>query len=304
MSPYPGGAAQRAPSPDLKLQERVRQLREMASQDSIPAIYKIVQYCGRGHEFQLPRRSSANMFAKAFTPPKFLTLRFQAPEDDPVTEAAVVLAAACANVPKEQWQQQKVVELGCGLGFAGIALAAMGAQVTLTDLPRSQALALNSIALNSYSLSGKNSGAAQFCPVNWKQIRECAVTCGALGSCSLAIASEPCRDEESMRRFIAVLQALWGLDGGQPVSPHLDCVLISHKHLPSFCVKGYACPDPNAPPTIVSAEEGERCWFRRSLEDAGMKVEKGDAWLKPPEDYAHPYVECWEVTRALGKAAS
>eukprot|EP00929_Paragymnodinium_shiwhaense_P085071 TRINITY_DN45536_c0_g1_i1.p1 TRINITY_DN45536_c0_g1~~TRINITY_DN45536_c0_g1_i1.p1 ORF type:complete len:302 (-),score=43.12 TRINITY_DN45536_c0_g1_i1:248-1153(-) len=299
MAPYPG-AAQRAPSPDLKLQERVQALRDMASQDAVPAIQKIVQYCRVGHEFQLPRKSSANGVGKLFTPPRFLTLRFQAPENDPVSEAAVVLAASCAAVPKEVWQGQQVVDLGCGLGFAGVTVAAMGAQVTLTDAPRFQSLALNSISLNADSIrSAQKPGSASFCPVNWRQPRESRLTCEALAGCSLAIASDPVRDEASMPGFIAVLQALFGLDGKPALSPNLDCVLIAHKHLPSFCVKGYACPDPNAPPTIVSAEEGERCFFRRSLEDAGLSVVKSDAWLKPPEAYAHPYVECWEVTRSL-----
>ncbi len=51
---------------------------------------------------------------------------------------------------------QTVLELGCGLGLAGLAAAARGARVVLTDyIPASVELAVESVCLNGFNATGK-----------------------------------------------------------------------------------------------------------------------------------------------------
>lgn len=62
--------------------------------------------------------------------------------------AFVLLEYLLRHPPFGQWHDVHVLELGCGTGIGGIALALAGANVTLTDLPHVLHLTRRNVAVN------------------------------------------------------------------------------------------------------------------------------------------------------------
>ena len=58
-----------------------------------------------------------------------------------IWESSIILAHLADRRGCDFWDGRSVVELGCGCGLAGIAVAALGAEVTLTDIVTEQARA-------------------------------------------------------------------------------------------------------------------------------------------------------------------
>jgi predicted nicotinamide N-methyase len=71
-----------------------------------------------------------------------------------VWQAGLVLADyLLRTAPCGPWLNQRILELGCGVGQLGIPLAMAGAQVTLTDLPHIVPLTQHNVELNSYGMA-------------------------------------------------------------------------------------------------------------------------------------------------------
>lgn len=82
-------------------------------------------------------------------------------------ESAFVLAAHLAGYPDHSFVGCKVVELGCGLGLAGIVLAQLGAHVTLTDLDKVIDLTQKSIVDNGLCHRRHGKGFAEAVVLDW-----------------------------------------------------------------------------------------------------------------------------------------
>lgn len=282
--------------PDPALLARVAALRQLSFQDAVPNIVEVVARCLKGEELAIPRAEKPGL-GQFLRPAGPLKLSFETPDEMRVDESAVVLALACASLPAELWRNKVVVDVGCGNGFLGVVLAALGARVTLTDLPRFGPVASSSIARNARAIRAP--GSAAFCEVDWARPRSCQATGahGTVASAAVAVVAEPVKDSDEIPGFVSALRALLGIDGEAAVCPRLDCVLVAHKHTPTLCIGGYASPDPDAKPSVVKAEQRCRCLLLRSLADGGLRAEERD-WLSAPELWQHPFVECWEVTVA------
>jgi len=280
--------------PDEVLQARVAALRRLASQDVVPAIHEVVQACCSGEEVMVNRTVAGVGRMVGYTKP--VSLRFEASKSASctVSEAAVVLGATAASLPAAEWRGAHVLELGCGIGYVGVLLAALGARVQLTDLTHVGGLATASIALNSCSFRAPASAA--FRPLDWTQPRS-PDTAAILGMSTIMVAADPVTDEKSQQDFLILARAVFGLDGEPPVGRSLRTFLVAHKHQQSFCISGYTAPVANARPAITHAEECCRCSFRRKLEDAGMRIQP---WHDAPKDFAHGFVELWSICRGSG----
>lgn len=283
-------------SPDPSLIARVNKLRQLSAQDSVPHIADVVQLCAVGAQVTIPRWVPVGL-GSLLRPSKPIHLRFEAPDCCSVSEAAVVFGATAATFPSQAWSRRTVLELGCGAGFAGMVLAALGAHVILTDTSRLDPVATGSIALNAQSVRDRSKGSAKFCELNWMCPRESRSACATIAPASIAIATDPAVDEQSSRSFLRIVRALFGLDSDAPLCPTLECIVIAHKHRPGFCIGGYTAPLTGAPPSVADAKEGHMCLFRRVLVDEGFVVENWQV-RPPPGDFAHPFVECWKVTPA------
>jgi predicted nicotinamide N-methyase len=83
---------------------------------------------------------------------------------------AAVLLAHLRALPPAFWGAQgaRVVELGCGVGLAGLACSALGAQrVALTDAkPAAVQLAAHNVAANAGALGGRGGG-VRACVLEW-----------------------------------------------------------------------------------------------------------------------------------------
>jgi len=273
---------------DPALEARVAALRRLAATDRVPAIHEIVRLCAAGSEVSINRKVAGPGRLVGYT--KDVCLKFQ-PSEHPtsVSEAVVVFAATAASVPAAVWRGKLVVELGCGVGFAGILLAALGARVVLADVPALDIVVMNNIAINAPAIRAP--GSASFAPLDWAEPRASAVS-SSLRDASTIIFSDVVISFETQERCIAFLRALVGMDGEPPICRSLERVLISHKHQQSFCISGYVAPTPDAKPTITDVNECERCSFRQSLFDAGFQVAP---WHPVPINFEHPFVECWSV---------
>jgi len=276
-----------AESPDPALEARVAALRKLASNDVVPAIHEIMGLCAAGAEVRLARKVAGPGRLVGYT--KDVRLRFEPPgEGCRVHEASVLFGATAAALPAAEWRGRAVVELGCGLGFVGLVLAALGGRVVLSDLPRLEGLVTGSIALNAPSI--RSPGSATFCAFDWARPRARAAACSALRSARTIVATDPVVDLESQENFITTVYALFGMDGEAPVCMDLERFILVHKHQQSYCISGYVAPVPGALPTITDVDECDKCLFRRRLEDAGLAL---SPWAHPPIGFEHPFIECW-----------
>lgn len=279
---------------DPGLEARVAALRRLSAQDAVPAIQDVLQRCATGEEIDLPRSPPMGP-ARLLQPIRYLQLRFEVPRQHAVQEAAVVLAAAAAALPSTAWKGRAVLELGCGAALTGVVLAAIGSQVTLTDLPQLEGLASGSIALNARAM--KSPGAARFCALDWAEPRASPAASAALGGASLLVAADPVTDAASLDSFTTMLLAAFGLDAASALCPATEGLCLAHKHRPGICVGGYTPPTHQARPQVLTAEDctADNCLLRRRLADIGLAVSQ---WKTPPEDFAHPFVELWRVMPA------
>lgn len=65
-------------------------------------------------------------------------------------DGALVLAAYLAAQPRYRYLGMRCVELGAGVGLVGLALAAMGARVTITDIDKVLPLMRDNLAANGF----------------------------------------------------------------------------------------------------------------------------------------------------------
>lgn len=281
-------APPRAESPDPALEARVAALRKLAAKDVVPAIQEIVQQCSVGEEVKLNRKVAGPGRLVGYT--KDVNLKFEPPQDleSRVHEGAVVFAAVAASLPAATWKGRHVVELGCGSGFAGITIAALGGRTVLTDLPRYESVVIGNIALNSPAI--RSPGSATFCTFDWRCPRARPLACNALRIANIVFAADPVVDIESQNNFIAMVHALFGMDGQTPLCLNLEQLIVVHKHQQSYCIRGYVAPVADAPPSITDVDEIEKCLFKSALEDAGLSV---SLWTHAPVGFEHPFVEAW-----------
>lgn len=277
--------------PDPALLARVAALRRLAANDVVPAVHKIVQMCSAGTEVKLSRKVAGPGRLVGYT--KDVRLQFEPLSDVALTvhEASVVFGATAASMPAITWRGKQVVELGCGVGFVGVLLAALGARVVLSDLPKFEHIVTSTIALNAPVIRAPAS--ASFCALDWTEPRMLSPLCDALRDASIVVASEPVVDLGSQQNFIAMLHALLGLDGEPPICHALQKVIVSHKHQQTFCISGYVAPSVDARPAITDADECDKCLFRRALQDSGLECRP---WHPAPIHFEHPFVECWSIS--------
>merc|ERR1712232_1250684 len=166
-----------------------------------------------------------------------------------------------------------------------------GARVVLTDLPRLDSVVTGNIALNLPVIRAPAS--ATFCPLDWNRPRASVPAAVALHDASIVIASDPVSDGASQAAFFNLVRAMLGLDGERPLCTGLQSFIVAHKHQQNTCIAGYVAPGAETRPAITLAEECSKCAFRRSLEEMGVSVTD---WHPPPEEFAHPFVDCWCLT--------
>jgi hypothetical protein len=281
--------AVKAPNPELE--KRVAALRRLARQDVVPAVQEAIQLCLDGEDVVLSRQVDGvgKLLGHSGKP---VRVRFPVPEpSEPKTsEAAIVFGALAAAQPTELWRGRSVVELGCGAGFCGVVLAALGARVLLTDRTEVEGNVMASIAFNASSI--KPPGAASFCTLDWTEPRD-SEALATLNKASLVVAVDPAESHEEAQNFIKMAKAVMGLDSGRALCPNAEGFLLVHKHTNSYCIAGYSAPSSTAAPTVSLADECSRCTFRRDLEDAGIKVAPFD--IPVPSNFKHPFVECWQL---------
>lgn len=226
---------------------------------------------------------------------KPLELRFQSSKqtEHDVQEAAVVLGSAASLLPAATWRGATVVEVGCGSGYVGVLLAALGARVVLTDLASLDSVVSGNISMNLSAI--RPPASANFCPLDWTRPRASIPASVALIDAAWVFASDPVVDASSQAAFLTFVKAVLGLDGERPMCMGLEGLIVSHKHQQSLCIPGYRPPTLDGPPSITLAEECSRCSFRLALEDIGVNVAD---WHAPPHDFLHPFVDCWCLTAA------
>ncbi|OLP84583.1 hypothetical protein AK812_SmicGene34529 [Symbiodinium microadriaticum] len=177
----------------------------------------------------------------------------------------------------------------------GLLLAQLGARVTLTDLPKFQEAAAASILATGPHIqpaAGQGQllrlGSDRRC-LDWADLD--ANARALLKSAHVLVAAEPVTCQCSERDFLSLLEAVLG--GGSLLCPRLEGFLVAHKHQQNFCIGGYSAPSREAAPGIVLSDSCDRCTFRRKLQDAGASI--GAFAIEPPREFAHPFVECWEI---------
>jgi len=274
---------------DPALEARVAALRRLAADDVVPAIHEIVKLCAAGSEISINRKVAGPARLVGYTKDVCLKIQPSVEHRPNLSEAVVVFAATAASMPAAAWRGKLVVELGCGLGFAGILLAALGARVVLADEPTLDVAVMNNIALNAPAIRAP--GSASFAPLDWAEPRSSAVS-SSLRDANTVVFSDCAVDFESQECLITMLRALVGMDGQPPICRSLERVLVSHKHQQSFCISGYVAPTLDAKPSITDASECERCSFRQRLLEAGFLIAP---WHPPPMNFEHPFVECWSL---------
>lgn len=249
-------------------------MRALAGRDVVPAIKEVL----RSGTFCLPACScssaeggggssaaSAAAAAGAAATSGSVAVRVADSEsqttDGKLWEPAAVLAAHLARLG--DWHGVRVTELGCGLGMVGFTLAAQGAHVVLTDLPKAAVAVEAGVELNRRAFEAQ-AGAAVFQPLDWGDPR---AEDGSLACEAVAIASDPVYDGMTLRLFVGCVASLFAGGG-------LDVLHLSHKHRPNLCVMDGECP------------------LRRELEGAGLEV--ADVDLQGP--MVHPYISVWRVS--------
>ncbi|PNH06695.1 Methyltransferase-like protein 21B [Tetrabaena socialis] len=87
-------------------------------------------------------------------------------EDCPVVESAIRLGCYLRDYQAARLRGSTILELGTGIGVAGLTAAAFGANVLLTDLPELVPVAAKNVAKNSDLVRGAG-GLAQVAPLDW-----------------------------------------------------------------------------------------------------------------------------------------
>jgi predicted nicotinamide N-methyase len=118
----------------------------------------------------------------------------------------------------------RVVELGAGSGIAGLAAAACGAHVTLTDLPPVLPLLRTNAALNAAAIE-RSGGTADVCACAWEDAHELAA---ARQGCDLVLAADVLYQRDGAQ-LDALCAALAALTAPTPERPHGASVLLVHK---------------------------------------------------------------------------
>ena len=270
------------------VEARVAALRRLAAEDVVPAVQDAVVRSSAGGQVTL-RREVEGMEWLGLKQP--FRLQLQAPPAGlpGTSEAAVVFGAIAMAVPSELWRRRSIVELGCGTGYVGLLLANLGARVTLTDLPLFEETATASILASGADV--KPPGSARFCCLDWSRLD--AHAAALLQGAQVLVAAEPVICEESQKQFLGLVRAVLGIDGGR-LCPRLEGFLVVHKHQQNLCIGGYSAPLHGAPPGIALSDSCDRCTFRRLLQDSGVSVNSFE--IAPPKKFAHPFVECWELS--------
>lgn len=197
----------------------VEALRALAAIDHVPAISEIVRRPGAeaahwGVALQYPGAASSAERAEAQTAAR-------------LWEPAIVLVSrlrAEALASGGAFRGARVLELGSGLGFVGLHLACLGAQVTLTDLPVAQPLLHRSLDANLSAVQA-GGGEARAATLDWSS---CAADAWR-GSFDVVIASDPVFDDTTVRYFVSCLAMLLHAAGE---AAHAR---VSHKHRPGVC---------------------------------------------------------------------
>ena len=65
-------------------------------------------------------------------------------------DGALVLAAYLLTLPRHRFHGTRCVELGAGVGTAGLVAALLGAQAIITDIPKVLPLLLDNLAANGF----------------------------------------------------------------------------------------------------------------------------------------------------------
>jgi len=275
-------------SEDEVMELRVAALRRLAAHDKVPALHEIMQtYLTSGEvTVNLEPMGWERLFH--YDIPVKIRLEIPAEEVHRVSEAGIVLAASLLSMIG-QWQKCSVLELGCSLGFVGIALATAGARVVLTDSPDQMILASHSVAKNLKLLNGS----ACFAALDWAQPRARQLMGSpSIANAQVAVTVDPIGRRWSEEEFIDLLLALFGLDDDLPLCPSLERIIISHKHRPSLCINTYRPPSKGVRAAITDVDHCDSCTFRRRIQREGFDVED-----LPAEDILnHPFIECWQIT--------
>ncbi|KAG2491404.1 hypothetical protein HYH03_010195 [Edaphochlamys debaryana] len=139
-------------------------------------------------------------------------------EGCPIMESAIRLALYLRDYRNKQIAGRTVLELGTGIGVAGLTMAAFGANVLLTDLPEVVPVASKNVNKNADLVKGAG-GLAQVAALDWSNPPAELVT----GPWDYIIGSDLVYDESSPDALAPVLSRLLG------ASPRAT-VLLSHVH--------------------------------------------------------------------------
>lgn len=141
---------------------------------------------------------------RSLAAPALLPTRPLAAELWPAAHAAVSYAYS----QPEKWRDLRVLELGAGAGLTGISLAALGAQVTVTDLPDVCELAVRNVARNSAAVEAAG-GSAAAAPLSWGDAAQAQALLGG-GQWDVLLACDVLYRRNLFSLLVSSLRALAG----------------------------------------------------------------------------------------------